>query len=82
MTAKSNIERITEERLIYKTEMMKAIACRKKKDKIALAAEWKAKYSEMTYNALIMLARNHSARLKVAYWDLPNFELKRLNKHG
>jgi hypothetical protein len=78
----SDIERITEERLIYKTEMMKAIACRKKKDKIALAAEWKAKYSEMTYNALIMLARNHSARLKVAYWDLPNFELKRLNKHG
>jgi len=82
MTAKSDIERITEERLIYKTEMMKAIACRKKKDKIALAAKWKAKYSEMTYNALIMLARNHSARLKVAYWDLPNFELKRLNKHG
>jgi len=61
MTAKSDIEKITEERLIYKTEMMKAIACRKKKDKIALAAEWKAKYSEMTYNALIMLARNHSA---------------------
>jgi len=82
MTAKSDIEKITEERLIYKTEMMRAIACRKKKDKIALAAEWKAKYSEMTYNALIMLARNHSARLKVAYWDLPNFEQKRMEKHN
>jgi hypothetical protein len=78
----SDIDKLTEERLLYKTEMLKAIVCRKKKDKITLAAEWKAKYSEMTYNALIMLARNHSARLKVAYWDLPNFELKRLNKHG
>ena len=76
-----DIDKINQERLLYKTEMMRAIACRKKKDKIALAAEWKAKYSEMTYNALIQLARNHSARLKVAYWDLPNFETKRLGKH-
>jgi hypothetical protein len=29
-----------------------------------------------------MLARNHSARLKVAYWDLPNFEQKRMEKHN
>ena len=35
----------------------------------------------MTYTALINLARNHEARLKVAYWDIPNFELKKLNKH-
>ena len=38
-------------------------------------------YSTMTYVALINLARNHEARLKVAYWDIPNFELKKLNKH-
>lgn len=81
MPSIEDIERIHQERLLYKTEMMRAIACRKKKDKIALAAEWKAKYSEMTYNALIQLARNHSARLKVAYWDIPNFEKKRLDKH-
>jgi len=31
--------------------------------------------------ALINLARNHEARLKVAYWDIPNFEHKKLNKH-
>ena len=77
-----DIEKLNQERLMYKTEMMRAISCRKKKDKIALAAEWKAKYSEMTYNALINLARNHDARLKVAYWDLPQFEQKRIRKHS
>ena len=77
-----DIERITQERILYKTEMLRAIACRKKKDKIALAAEWKANYSEMTYRALIALARNHEARLKVAYWDMTQFEQKRIGKHA
>ena len=77
-----DIERLNEERLIYKTEMMRALSCRTKKQKIALASEWKDKYSPMTYDGLISLAKNHSARLKVAYWDLPNFELKRMEKHN
>jgi hypothetical protein len=34
----------------------------------------------MTYVGLIHLARNHDARLKVAYWDLGNFEQKRMSK--
>jgi hypothetical protein len=77
----SDIEKLTQERLIYKTEMLKAITCRTKKQKIKLADEWKNNYSTMTYVALINLARNHEARLKVAYWDIPNFEQKKLNKH-
>ena len=77
-----DIERLTQERLMYKTEMMRALSCRTKKQKIALASEWKERFSEMTYNALIDLAKNHSARLKVAYWDIPNFEHKRLEKHN
>lgn len=77
-----DIDRLNEERLIYKTEMMRALSCRTKKQKIALASEWKDKYSPMTYDGLISLAKNHSARLKVAYWDLPNFELKRMEKHN
>ena len=77
-----DIERLNEERLIYKTEMMRALSCRTKKQKIALASEWKDKYSPMTYDGLISLAKNHTARLKVAYWDLPNFENKRLEKHN
>ena len=77
----SDIDKLTQERLLYKTEMLKAIVCRTKKQKIKLADDWKKNYSTMTYVALINLARNHEARLKVAYWDIPNFELKKLNKH-
>jgi len=77
-----DIERLQQERLIYKTEMMRALSCRTKKQKIVLAAEWREKYSPMTYDGLISLAKNHTARLKVAYWDLPDFESKRLEKHN
>ena len=77
-----DIERLAKERLMFKTEMMRALSCKTKKQKIALAAEWREKYSSMTYDGLISLAKNHVARLKVAYWDLPNFETKRLDKHN
>jgi len=77
-----DIDRLIQERLLYKTEMLRAISCKTKKQKIALASEWKANYSPMTYDGLISLAKNHTARLKVAYWDLPNFENKRMEKHN
>ena len=77
-----DIERLNQERQMYKTEMMRALSCRTKKQKIALAAEWREKYTPMTYDGLISLAKNHTARLKVAYWDLPDFETKRLGKHN
>ena len=77
-----NIEQLHAERLIYKTEMLRALSCKTKKQKIALAKEWREKYSLMTYDGLISLAKNHTARLKVAYWDLPNFEEKRMEKHN
>ena len=77
-----NIEQLHAERLIYKTEMLRALSCKTKKQKIALAKEWREKYSPMTYDGLISLAKNHTARLKVAYWDLPNFEEKRMEKHN
>jgi len=82
MMAMQDIERLTQERLMFKTEMMRALSCRTKRQKIALASEWKERFSEMTYKALIDLAKNHSARLKVAYWDIPNFEMKKLGKHN
>ena len=75
-------DKLQAERLIYKTEMLRAISCKTKKQKIALASEWKERFSAMTYASLIDLAKNHTARLKVAYWDLPNFETKRLDKHN
>jgi hypothetical protein len=80
--AMQDIERLNQERQMYKTEMMRALSCRTKKQKIALASEWREKYTPMTYDGLISLAKNHTARLKVAYWDLPDFETKRLGKHN
>ena len=76
-----DIERLQIERLLFKEQMNKAIACRTKKQKIKLAGTWKNAYSEMTYTALIDLAKNHHARLKVADWDLEHFEIKKLNQH-
>ena len=78
----NDLEKLSSERLMFKTEMMKALSCKTKKQKIALASEWKERFSAMTYASLIDLAKNHTARLKVAYWDLPNFETKRLDKHN
>jgi len=80
--ASTDWERLCEERQMYKTEMMRALSCKTKKQKIALAKEWKERFSPMTYDSLISLAKNHTARLKVAYWDLPNFETKKLSKHN
>lgn len=80
MTVTSDIDKLNAERLLYKAEMLKAIVCRTKRQKIALAGEWREKYSPMTYDMLIALAKNHTARLKVAYWDLANFENKRIEK--
>jgi len=78
----NDLEKLSSERLMFKTEMMRALSCKTKKQKIALASEWKERFSAMTYESLIDLAKNHVARLKVAYWDLPNFETKRLDKHN
>jgi hypothetical protein len=75
-------EKLCQERQMFKTEMMRALSCKTKKQKIALASEWKERFSPMTYASLIDLAKNHTARLKVAYWDLFNFEMKKLGKHN
>jgi hypothetical protein len=76
-----DVERLRIERLLFKEQMNKAIACKTKRQKIKLAGSWKNAYSEMTYTALINLARNHHARLKVASWDLEHFEIKKQNGH-
>lgn len=76
-----DVERLRIERLLFKEQMNKAIACKTKRQKIKLAGTWKNAYSEMTYTALINLARNHHARLKVANWDLSHFEIKKQNGH-
>ena len=82
VTQSTDWEKLCQERQMFKTEMMRALSCKTKKQKIALASEWKERFSPMTYASLIDLAKNHTARLKVAYWDLPTFEMKKLGKHN
>lgn len=68
-------------RATFKLEMQRAIRCRTKKQKFDLYFDWQRKYTPMMVKELTMLARNQSARLKVAEWDLDDFETKKLNKH-
>jgi hypothetical protein len=72
---------IAKQRAIFKHEMQRAIGCRTKKQKFDLFYDWKRTYSPMLVKELTLLARNESARLKVAEWDLGEFETKKLNKH-
>jgi hypothetical protein len=72
---------IAKQRALFKYEMQRAIRCRTKKQKFDLFYDWKRTYSPMLVKELTMLARNETARLKVAEWDLGEFETKKLNKH-
>lgn len=72
---------IAKQRAIFKYEMQRAIRCRTKKQKFDLFYDWKRTYSPMLVKELTMLARNETARLKVAEWDMPNFEIKKQNQH-
>ena len=72
---------LAKQRAIFKMEMQRAIRCRTKKQKFDLFYDWKRTYSPMMVKELTMLARNETARLKVAEWNLDEFETKKLNKH-
>ena len=61
-------------RLAFKTEMHRAISARTAKQKRMIADEWKRKYSPIMYDELIRLARNKTARLRVAEWELDDFD--------
>ena len=72
---------LAKQRALFKYEMQRAIRCRTKKQKFDLFYEWKRTYSPMLVKELTMLARNESARLKVAEWDLGEFEIRKQNQH-
>lgn len=61
-------------RLAFQTEMQKAITAKTPKQKRMLVDEWKRKYSTVTYEEMLRLARNKTARLKVAEWNLDDFD--------
>ena len=54
--------------------MQRAITAKTPKQKRMLVDEWKRKYSTVTYEEMLRLARNKTARLKVAEWNLDDFD--------
>jgi hypothetical protein len=50
--------------------MFKALSCTNKKQKIALAAEWKEKYSPTHYKELIACAKNKRIAGDIIHWNL------------
>ena len=73
---------LAKQRAIFKHEMQRAITCRTKKQKFDLFYDWKRTYSPMLVKELTMLARNESARLKVAEWNLDEFQTRKHNNHN
>ena len=67
-------ERLLEIRTRLKREMERAVNTFKPKDKIALAKEWREKYTDDQYEELLRLACNKEARAKIAAWDLSDFD--------
>lgn len=67
-------------RWIYKTEMIKAIACFTNQEKKDLVKGWKETYPEATYNELMKLVKEPKYRRMTAEWDLDTFENQRMKK--
>ena len=57
-------------RMKLKREMFRALSCTNKKQKIALAAEWKEKYSPTHYKELIACAKNKRIAGDIIHWNL------------
>jgi hypothetical protein len=54
----------------FRAQMIAALKCRTKKQKIALAAYWKKTYSDIGYKELIACAKDTRVRSNIANWEL------------
>ena len=57
-------------RMDFRAQMIAALKCRTKKQKIALAAYWRVTYSDIGYKELIACARDTRVRSNIANWEL------------
>ena len=64
------IEELRASRLLLQSEVRAALACRTKKQKIALVARWKSQYSPIFVQELLNVARNKQAAGDILHWDL------------
>ena len=67
-------------RRILKNEMNRAIKAIKPAEKIALVKLWREVYRPEIVDELLRVARDKEARLRIANWNLDNFENTRRQK--
>ena len=75
-------DELAESRYCYKREMLRVVTCFDNADKIKLLKEWQKEYSPIRVQGLLACAKDPKARVKVANWDLNNFDYRRIGKHG
>ena len=67
-------------RRILKNEMNRAIKAIKPAEKIELVRVWKEVYRPEIVDELLRVAKDKEARLRIANWNLDNFENTRRQK--
>ena len=84
-TQKSNTqdkykEELLLSRRILKNEMNRAIKAIKPAEKIALVKMWREIYRPEIVDELLRVAKDKEARLRIANWNLDNFDGERRKK--
>lgn len=67
-------------RRILKNEMNKAIKAIKPAEKIELVRMWREVYRPEIVDELLRVAKDKEARLRIANWNLDNFDGERIKK--
>lgn len=67
-------------RTVLKNEMQKAIRAISPDQKRALVATWKEVFRPEVVRELLRVAKDKEARLRIADWNLDNFEKERRGK--
>lgn len=67
-------------RRLLKDEMQRAIKAIKPREKIALVAFWKETYKPEIVDELLRVARDREARVRIANWNLEQFDKERIKK--
>jgi hypothetical protein len=73
-------EEILLSRRILKNEMNRAIKAIKPAEKIELVRVWKEVYRPEIVDELLRVAKDKEARLRIANWNLDNFDGERRKK--
>ena len=67
-------------RRLLKDEMQRAIKAIKPREKIALVTFWKEAYKPEIVDELLRVVRDREARVRIANWNLEQFDRERIKK--